>query len=323
MSKIANDNPQDQDGDIKDDIILPFQLQESGLRGRAVRLGSTVNDIIKGHDYPESVSHLLADMITLSAALSSMLKFDGIFTLQASGKGPVKTIVADMTSEGAIRGCASFDKDALNILEKDDGFYDGYSLESLTGEGYLAFTVDQGAHTDRYQGIVSLQGNKLQDSVSHYFEQSEQLRTSLCVASQNQGGEWRSGALMIQFLPDDQDSSVVTFDEKTDKERKEDWNRSKILLETCHDDELTDRTLHVNELLRRLFHEEGVIVYGEKSVFKQCRCSEERVRSVIDGLSEDDKAHAAKDGKIEMTCEFCSQTYTIDVEIKANETENQ
>lgn len=313
MTKIANDNPQSQDGDIKDDMILPFQLQESGLRGRAVRLGEQINAIISAHDYPDAVSHLLADTVTLTVALSSMLKFEGVFTLQASGKGAIKTLVSDMMSDGAIRGCATFDVDALDELEKVDGYYDGYSLNALMGEGHLAFTVDQGEFAERYQGIVALEGEKLQDSVSHYFEQSEQLRTSLLVASQKNDGKWRSGALMLQFLPDDQDSSVVTFDEKTDAERKEDWSRSKILLQTCRDEELTDESLHVNELLRRLFHEEGVIVYDEKPVFKQCRCSLDRVQSVVDGLSDDDRAHAAQNGKIEMTCEFCSETYTIEI----------
>jgi molecular chaperone Hsp33 len=315
MSKIANDNPVEQDGAIKDDIILPFQLQESGLRGRAIRMGSTLDDILNAHQYPEAISHLLADTIALTAALSSMLKFEGIFTLQASGKGVIKTLVSDMDSNGNIRGCAAFSNDDFDkIKPSGDGLYDGYTLADLMGEGYLAFTVDQGEHTERYQGIVALEGDVLQQSVTHYFEQSEQLRTSLYVASNQVDGQWRSGALMLQFLPDDnEDADVVAFNDKTDNERNEDWQRSKILLQSCTADEITDKNLHINELLRRLFHEEGVIVYSEQTLTKKCRCSMDRVQNVVDGLSADDREHAAKDGKIEMTCEFCSQTYTIDV----------
>ena len=315
MSKIANDNPVDQDGEIKDDIILPFQLQESGLRGRAVRLGDTLDQILSAHQYPQAISHLLADTIALTAALSSMLKFEGVFTLQASGKGVIKTLVSDMDSDGNIRGCAAFSaEDFEKLTPSGDGTYDGYALSELMGEGYLAFTVDQGESTERYQGIVALEGDSLQDSVTHYFEQSEQLRTSLYVGSQHVDGAWRSGALMLQFLPDDNaDSDVVAFNDKTDNERKEDWKRSKILLQSCTRDEITDKDLHVNELLRRLFHEEGVIVYSEQKLEKKCRCTLERVKGVVDGLSDEDRAHAAKDGKIEMTCEFCSRTYTIDV----------
>ncbi len=317
MTRIANDNPIDQDGDVKDNIILPFQLQESGLRGRAIRLGSELDTIISAHDYPPAISHLLADTITLAVALSSMLKYDGIFTLQASGKGTVKTLVADMTHEGHIRGCATFDKDTLDTLgTSDNGIYDGHTLTDLLGDGYIAFTVDQGDNTERYQGIVSLEGESLQDSIVHYFEQSEQLRTSLYVAARKgDDNKWNSGALMLQYLPDDHapNNDVVSFNDKEESERKEDWHRSKTLLQTCTDDEILNKDMHINELLRRLFHEEGVIVYEEKDLRHQCRCSQDRVQHVIDGLSEEDREHAAKDGKIEMTCEFCSKTYIIDV----------
>ncbi len=315
MVKIANDNPVEEDGDVVDNITLPFQLQESGLRGRAVRLGSALNDILSAHSYPQAIAHLVADTVTLAAALSSMLKYDGIFTLQASGKGLVKTLVADIQNDGAVRGCAAFDRDAFADIQKSGGIYDGYSLADLMGEGHIAFTVDQGAHTERYQGIVALEGEKLQDSIMHYFEQSEQLRTSLYVASEKQGDVWRSGAMMLQFLPDDHadNDDVVTFDEKSDSERKEDWHRSKTLLQTCTDSEILDADMHINELLRRLFHEEGVIVYDAKPIRQECRCSMDKVRDVIDGLSDEDKNHAAKDGKIEMTCEFCSETYIIEV----------
>lgn len=323
MARIANDND-GSDGVLTadDNIIQPFQLQISGLRGRIVRLGSVIDDIIAAHHYPDEVSHLLADTVTLAVALSSMLKFDGIFTLQASGNGVVRSLVSDIDEAGNVRGCATFDAEALTAKKPDkNGIYGGYTLTELTGEGYLAFTVDQGPHTERYQGIVALEGGTLRESVGHYFEQSEQLRTSLYAASRrNEDGRWRSGALLLQFLPEEagkgsgNDESVVTFNDKTEAERREDWQRSRILLQTCTDDEILSTDLHSNELLRRLFHEEGVIVYDPKPVRKNCRCSMERVRNIVANLGEEDRQHAAKDGKIEMTCEFCSKTYTMAVD---------
>lgn len=316
MTRIANDNPVIEDGDNIDNMILPFQLQESGLRGRYIRLGSVLNDILSGHAYPDPVSHLVADTVTLSIILSSILKYDGIFTLQASGKGAVKTLVADMRSDGAVRGCATYDAEALDNIKKTDGLYDGYTLKDLTGEGYIAFTVDQGGDTDRYQGIVALEGDSLQDSIMHYFEQSEQLRTSLFIAAgKDEHGQWRSGAMMLQYLPDDHadDHDVVAFNEKSESERKEDWRRSGMLLQTCTAKEILNPDLHANELLRRLFHEEGVIVYDPRTIRHECRCSQDRVQNIVNNLSEDDRNHAAKEGHIEMTCEFCSKTYIIEL----------
>ena len=119
---------------------------------------------------------------------------------------------------------------------------------------------------------------------------------------------------MLQFLPDSEHGDgVAIFGDKSERERKEDWARSKILLQTCTPEEILSTSLHENELLRRLFHEEGVIVYEAKPVRKNCRCSQERVENIIRNLSEDDREHAATDGVIEMTCEFWSKRYIVHV----------
>jgi len=322
MATIANDN----NGVIRitgmdDNVIQPFQLQASGLRGRIVRLGSVIDDILRAHRYPLAVSRLLADTVVLAASLSSMLKFAGIFTLQASGKGMIRSLVADIDSNGNLRGYAAFDAGAFEKSQPGgQGIYDGYSMIELMGEGYLAFTVDsenaQGTNTERYQGIVALEGETIGDSVRHYFEQSEQLRTSLYVASRlEEDGHWRAGALMLQFLPEisdgGDDGAIVTFGNKSEHERKEDWNRSRILLQSCTDDEILSTDLHPNDLLQRLFHEEGVIVYDPRAVQKNCRCSEEKVRNILSSMDKQELEEAATDGIIEMTCEFCSKTYPV------------
>ena len=57
------------------------------------------------------------------------------------------------------------------------------SVLRLLGAGYLAFTVDQGEFTERYQGIVELTGRTLADCVHHYFQQSEQIEAAIKVAA--------------------------------------------------------------------------------------------------------------------------------------------
>lgn len=321
MTRIANDNadvaaPKTPD----DDIIQPFQLELSGLRGRVVRLGSTLNDILSAHDYPMPVAHLLAETVATSLVLSSMLKYEGIFTLQSSSEGPVRTIVADVTSAGGVRGYAGYSQELITAMENaakrpTKGIYEGFDLREMTGKGYLAFTVDQGANTDRYQGIVELIGLELAESVRHYFNQSEQLGTSLKVAaSYDPEAGWRAGAIMLQRMPDPSigmtpQDSVLPFRPEAAEEKNEDWSRSTILLQSVRDDELVKPTLHSHELLMRLFHEEGVRIFTPQSVSKQCRCSPERVQEVLSTLSPEDREHAAVNGAIEMTCEFCSKTY--------------
>lgn len=321
MTRIANDNadasaPKTPD----DDIIQPFQLELSGLRGRVVRLGSTLNDILSAHDYPMPVAHLLAETVATSLVLSSMLKYDGVFTLQSSSEGPVRTIVADVTSAGGVRGYAGYSQDLITAMENaakrsTKGIYEGFDLREMTGKGYLAFTVDQGANSDRYQGIVELIGLELTESIRHYFNQSEQLGTCLKVAaSYDPQDGWRAGAIMLQRMPDPSigmmpQETVVPFRPEAAQEKNEDWNRSTILLQSVTNDELVKPTLHSHELLVRLFHEEGIRIFSPQSVTKQCRCSPDRVRDVLSTLTQEDREHAAVDGHIEMTCEFCSKTY--------------
>lgn len=326
MARIANDNPINEANKADDNIIQPFQLIESGLRGRLVRLGSVADEILAAHNYPEPVAHILAEAMGLGLILASMLKYDGIFTLQTSTDGPVKALVVDVTSEGVLRSYAGYDKDELEkALHKtendtqDKNRYSGLDYTKLVGNGYLAFTVDQGDHTERYQGIVSIEGESLSQSVQHYFEQSEQIRTCVRVAAGRIDGKWRCGSLMIQKLPDaepnpDEEKIINLNNDESDKsksEQKEDWERSVILMQTCTEEEFLAPDLHSADLLVRLFHEEGIRVFDQKYIYKGCRCSRERVENVIRSLSQEEIDECLEDGNIEMTCEFCSQLYSF------------
>lgn len=301
---------------INDDVIQPFQLEISSLRGRLVRLGPVLDDILIPHDYPEVVSHLVAQSVTLSLLLSSMLKYDGIFTLQASGKGAITMVVSDVTTKGNVRACATFDPEAVKGLKPKS------SLKDLMGEGYLAFTVDQGQDMERYQGIVELQGNSLLTSIEHYFSQSEQIGTGIKMAvgkPNKKNAGWRSGAIMLQHLPeegghlDNKDRKDMRHKEDS-ADMEEDWARANILLETCSEQEFLAPALDGNNLLVRLFHEEGVRIYTPTRVKKKCRCSTEKTEGVLRTLPEEDLRHIAKDGKISMNCEFCNRLFTFDLE---------
>src|SRR5579863_5532519 len=161
---------------LPDDLVQPFQIDPFGLRGRLVRLGPLLDEILTRHAYPEPVAVILGEAIVLAAALAGALKYEGVFTLQTKGDGPIRLIVADVTSAGAVRGYAQFDTDAVAAAGP------GARVPRLLGAGYLAFTVDQGEHTARYQGIVELEGASLAECTHHYFRQSEQVEAGLKVA---------------------------------------------------------------------------------------------------------------------------------------------
>ncbi|MGE5202637.1 MAG: Hsp33 family molecular chaperone [Acidobacteriota bacterium] len=294
-----------------DDLVQPFEIQPFRLRGRLVRLGPMLDTIVKRHDYPAPVATLLGEAIALAVALASALKYDGVFTLQTKGDGAIRLLVADVTSAGAVRGYAQYD--AAKLAEAMTGSSAGPgSVPRLMGAGYLAFTVDQGEDTERYQGIVALEGATLADCIHHYFRQSEQIATGIKVAvAQGEDGAWRGGCLMVQRLPAEERAEMVA----TREEIEDGWRRALILMGSSTSAELTDAALSPEALLYRLFHEDGVRVFRVHGVRAECRCSRERIERVLRSLPSDDRQGLGEaDGSVTVTCQFCNEAYRFEAD---------
>ncbi len=296
-------------GDMKVDLIQPFLLETSGIRGRLVRMGPAIDEILKRHDYPPVVNTLLAEILTLTGVLSSLMKFSGCFTLQSKSDGPIKMLVSDITSEGVLRGYAGIDEEKLNALLAKTEDLSSLKLTDLTGEGYIAFTVDQGANMERYQGIVELGGESLAECMQNYFKQSDQINTGILVKASHNGEYWHSGGLILQHMPGD--GGINQKEAKDEAELKEDWQRSMILMASCTEEELLDLDLPVTDLLYRLFHEEQVRAYDQRSVVEGCRCSRDKLASVIKTVSLDEIESYKINDVIDAKCEFCSRTYSF------------
>ncbi|WP_029008571.1 Hsp33 family molecular chaperone HslO [Azospirillum halopraeferens] len=283
-----------------DDLVQPFQIEASRLRGRLVKLGASLDDILTRHAYPEPVAQFLAETVTLAVALASMLKYEGVFTLQTKGDGPIRLVVADVTSVGDVRGYAQFDEEAVKAAADDIAIA---PAPALLGKGHIAFTVDQGGDTDRYQGIVALYGKTLADCVQHYFRQSEQIETGLTVHAGRVDGHWRAGALMLQRLPPDPGTRLSS-------DHEDDWRRAMALMASTTAGELLDLRLAASDLLFRLFHEDGVRVWAPNHLRFGCRCSRERVVGMLAGLPRAEvESLRVADGSVEVVCQFCSTAY--------------
>jgi len=265
-----------------DDLVQPFQLDPFALRGRLVRLGRTVDRILTQHDYPEPVAALLGEAITLAVLLAGALKYDGVFTLQTKGDGPVRLLVADVKTDGAVRGYAQYDAQRLGEITGEVAARgDSPSVPGLLGAGYIAFTVGQGDDTERYQGIVEIVGATLAECAQHYFRQSEQIQAGLklAVARAGEDRSWRAGGLMLQRVPPEGGLAPIADDVE------DAWRRTMVLMSTATPAELVAPDLPPRRLLWRLFHEEGVRVYQTHPVEARCRCSRERVAHYRQRLS--------------------------------------
>jgi len=291
----------------EDDLILPFQAEQAEVLGRLVKLGPVVDTILSRHAYPEAVSRLLGEAVALTALLGAALKSEGKFILQASTDGPVDLLVADYQVPGELRGYARFSSEKVAALPED---------APLLGSGHLAMTIDRGLETERYQGVVPLEGESLAEAADIYFRQSEQLPTfiKLAVAQHYEAGQderpwrWRAGGLLVQKLTQEGGRKAGREAVFT----QEDWTRAKALAETVEDHELLDPMLPPDRLLYRLFHEEKVRAYRAVPLKGYCSCSKERVEELLQRFSAEDLADMVVDGEVCVTCEFCNRRYRFD-----------
>ena len=311
-------------GHAGDDHVVPFEVEPLDVRGRIVQLGPALNHILSRHAYPEPVARLLAEVMVLTVLLGTSLKFDGKFIVQTRSDGPVDMLVADFATPHSLRAYARFDADRLAAAQEAGRT----SPADLLGSGVLALTVDQGAHMQRYQGIVALDGTSLEDAARSYFRQSEQIPTDvrLAVAKQVLPGEggtreyWRAGGLLSQFfpaaperlrLPDLPGGDGDTGDSQSDPTDNA-WRELLALTSTIEPGELTDPTIGPERLLYRLFHEHGVRVFDGVRVIDDCSCSRSRVQSILEGFSAEEIDDSIENGRIHVKCEFCSKSYEFD-----------
>jgi molecular chaperone Hsp33 len=307
-----------------DDTILPFAVKALDLRGRIVRLGAAVDTILSSHDYPVPVAKLLGEAIVLTVMLGSSLKFDGRFILQTQSDGPVGMLVVNFTSPGKVRACARFDAKRVAAAIAANAAEPG----KLLGRGHFAMTIDQGPDMSRYQGLVPLEGGDLERAAHEYFVRSEQIptRVRLAVAEEFRPGKdgprrhWRAGGILLQFLPNSVERARQADLDPGDAPpgtaahvvpEDEAWVEGRALVETIDDIELLDPALSSERLAYRLFHEPGVRVFRAAPVEAHCSCSRHSVENMLRSFPQADRDDMVEDGKITVTCEFCSSTYVF------------
>ncbi len=305
-----------------DDLVLPFAVETLDVRGRVVRLGPAVDNILAQHNYPAPVARLVGEAATLTVLLGSALRLEGRFQLQTKSDGLIDMLVVDFDAPDRLRAFARYDagKLANRLAERPAPRSTEAPGGDLLGKGHLAFTVERGGEQSRYQGIVALEGQGLEAAAHQYFRQSEQIPTlvRLAVAETitGEGASWRAGGLMVQFLPDSPERRRTVDLDPGDApasytappvDEDDAWTEAVALAETVEDHELVDPTLSSERLLFRLFHERGVKVFEPRAVHDACRCSRERIEAMLRRFTRQERTDMIGDnGRIGVTCEFCS-----------------
>jgi molecular chaperone Hsp33 len=290
--------------DLSIDASLGLTIPSRHARGRAARLGPTLDAILANHQYPPVLEKLLAEALVLTSLLGSLLKDPkGQLTIQAQTEaGIVDLLVCDYMG-GELRGYIRHDADRLAEAGPNP------TLFSLFGKGYLAITFDQPATDERYQGIVPLEGEGLGEAAQSYFSQSEQIPSIVRLAAHRDELGWVAGGLMFQHLPEGEEGRERLHTRLDHPE----WPHVAVLAGSVKAEELTDRALPLDDLVWRLFHEEEEVrALAPVKLTKGCRCSPDYIASVIARFPAEERAEmVGDDGLIRVDCAFCATNFPI------------
>lgn len=270
--------------DSDQDLLSLFLLEPSGVRGVLVHLDETWQAIQARAPYPAPVAERLGETSAAAALFTGHAKLDGRLSVQLRGTGALRTLFAECTAQGTLRGIAHFSEPLPTPL----------TPRAFGSGSVMAITIENlppgGRDMVRYQGMVSLDADHLAEAFEAYFAQSEQLPTRVLLAADGQ----RAAALMLQQLPEGHGDP-------------DGWTRCSAIFDTLGPAELLSQSSE--SLLFRLFHEENVRLIGQRGLRFACSCSRARVEDTLRSLGLEETLAAARDGLTEVHCDFCGQGY--------------
>jgi molecular chaperone Hsp33 len=273
----------------EDDLLHRFLLPDAGVRGTLVRLGTSWREVASRADYPPALRARLGETLAASALLTGNIKLDGALSVELKSSSTLRLLFAECNDQGRLRGLARWQEPLPEPL----------ALDQLA-DAVMAITVGNVERGQRYQGLVELRHEGLAETLEDYFTRSEQLpaRILLAVDAQHAVG------LMLQKMPDEGGRDAALDADA--------WERVLHLTATLGERELL--ATPAEALLYRLYHEESVRLLDTRPLGFGCSCSRERVAAMLRSLGRDEveAALAARDGEIEVICEFCAQRYTFD-----------
>jgi molecular chaperone Hsp33 len=287
------------------DRAIGFTIPGRHARGRVARLGPVLDQVLAAHAYPPPIERTLAEALTLTALLGSLLKnAEGQMTLQAQASGGIISLLVCDYLNGAVRGYVQFDAERLGEIGEAP------SLFALFGTGHLAITFDQATSGERYQGIVPLDGDSISAAAESYFLQSEQIPTLVRIGSHHGAdGHCVAGGLFLQHLPEGEDGRERLHTRLDHPE----WEHVATLGATMGVDELADPMLPLEELVWRLFNEEEEVgVLAGTVLTKGCRCDGTYIGQVLAKFPAEERAAMAdENGVINVDCAFCSTSFPV------------
>ena len=264
-----------------------FLFDDTHIRGEITTLSESFKAIQQRQDYPPVINAILGEFLAAASLLSATLKFKGILSIQAIGRGTITSIMAECSNNTQMRGIVRGDYQSIG---------DNENFKTLLGSATLAITIEPEGR-ERYQGLVPMDKDSLSECLEYYFDQSEQLSTKIKLAAD----QHTAAGVLIQEMPHSSD----------DEQARDNWQHLSLLLESLKAEEQLE--LDHEEQLYRLFHEQQVRLFEPENLQFFCSCSKARTAKMLVSLGADEVNEICQEkGLIEVNCEFCDQHYQFD-----------
>jgi len=271
-----------------EDAAQKFIIETASARGVIVHLTEAYRTILSQHEYPAVVREYLGEVLLAAVLLMETIKLEGRLIIQFQSDHAIKMLVAQINSEGQLRGLAKWDADASEEM-----------MRSVFTRGQLVLTIFQNGRELPSQSIVPLEGASVSQALAFYFSQSEQLPTFFGLATKDA----MASGMLLQKMPENQADSS--------------WNAVCEKFQSINPQEL----LYDNNVsfLQHHFPKEDIRLFDSKKLVFQCGCSIEKMKNAVYLLGEIEANAIIKEkAEIVVTCDYCNHHYAFDREAVFN-----
>lgn len=274
------------------DYLVRIITKSENVRALACVTTGLVNEAVRRHGTYPTASAALGRALSGAALMGALLKIGQRVALKFEGNGPLRKIIVEADSNGAVRGYVRVPEVYMvtGAGKLDVG-------GALGRAGFLTVTKDLGLK-EPYKGMVQLYTGEIAEDIAYYLTESEQIPSAvgLGVFVETDNRVSASGGFLIQSLPPADDEVIDKLMGRIDKMPPV----SRLLLDGKTPE----------QLLETLFEGIPFMTLEKRELAFRCTCNREKIERVLISMGSGELADIIRrDGGTEVTCEFCREVY--------------
>lgn len=276
------------------DYLVRIITEMENIRALACVTTNLADEARRRHGCHPTASAALGRALSAGALMGALLKTGQRVGLKFEGNGPLRKVLVEADSNGAVRGCVGVPE--VQLLTADGKLDVG---KALGRAGFLTVTRDLGMK-EPYRGMVQLLSGEIAEDLALYLTESEQTPSAvgLGVFVEPDNRVSAAGGFLIQALPGADDETLDRL--------------------MAHIDGLPPLTTLLREgytpekMLETLFQGIPFKTLEKRELAFVCTCSREKIERALVSLGRAELADMAKQEEgTEVTCEFCRQVYRL------------